>query len=152
MIVSFACQTLFIWKITVTAKFDSIFDNPRTTIRSGFWYICIVVSVSSVSTRRYVRYNALILEQKPYKIIRHLVAPCSSGSDWGSESDSIHVPCGNVTPHYPPPSLRHNCDTFINFFRIFLCCVRGKQSCLCRSCRRRHTFGFRLIIGEGMHQ
>ena len=51
-----------------------------------------------------------------------------------------------------PLTTRHH-HTFINLFRIFLCRVRGKQSCLRRSCRRRrHTFGFRLITDEGMHQ
>ena len=30
MIVNFAGQTLFIWKITVTSKFDSIFNHPES--------------------------------------------------------------------------------------------------------------------------
>ena len=33
MIVNFACQTLFIWKITVTSKFDSILDHPESKHR-----------------------------------------------------------------------------------------------------------------------
>ena len=102
MIVIFACQTLFIWNITVTSKFDSTFNHPESKHRVSNMPVWVIRKVHNLlylvhwyCTRRYVRYNALILEQKPYKILRYLVSPCSSGSDWRSESDI--VPCGNVT-------------------------------------------------------
>ena len=62
MIVNFAGQTLFIWNITVTSKFDSIFNHPESdhqvsnmpvwvfvkSIICFIWYICIVVLVCPI--------------------------------------------------------------------------------------------------------
>ena len=45
MIVNFAGQTLFIWKITVTSKFDSIFNHPESKHQVSnmpVWVICKV--------------------------------------------------------------------------------------------------------------
>ena len=70
MTVNFAGQTLFIWKITVTSKFDSIFNHPESDHQVSYMAVWVIrkvhfaVSGTFVLWYWYVRYNALILEQK----------------------------------------------------------------------------------------
>ena len=48
MIVNLACQTLFIWKITVTAKFDSIFNNPESDHQVSNMPVWVICKVSGI--------------------------------------------------------------------------------------------------------
>ena len=68
MIVNFAGQTLFIWKITVTSKFDSIFNHPESDHQVSnmpVWVICKVHNLLYL-VHLYCGIGMSVLKQKPY--------------------------------------------------------------------------------------